>query len=260
MRDFNTPSQAVRTSWETSTLCLGYYCLFILVRTCFSVVVFQVAFCKNGIWETVIVDDFFPVDSSGRLLYSKARNNQLWVPLIEKGWWVLYLFPEYQSCLETWSYASFLFSEFHFCVLYVRSRTQCLQKLVFLVRGVGYKFTKLYWKQSFLKYLDCVVNSKCIGQIFYWSFNSKFVARKSRARCKFEFLFKQWKSVIVPKSQAFLAKSWQNRSEIAIFLRPRRSRWNYILSFILRFSSPNLRYCIVCTTYCFRPVKRCTEL
>ena len=46
-----------------------------------------VALCLNGIWEEVIIDEFFPcMPNSGRPAFNSSRKNDIWVMLLEKAW------------------------------------------------------------------------------------------------------------------------------------------------------------------------------
>jgi hypothetical protein len=47
--------------------------------------VYTVRLCKNGIWQTIRVDDYFPCYPGGGPIFSKCNGNELWVLLMEKA-------------------------------------------------------------------------------------------------------------------------------------------------------------------------------
>ncbi|CAF2630577.1 unnamed protein product [Rotaria sp. Silwood2] len=47
--------------------------------------VYLVRICHNGLWKTIIVDDFFPCTKHNHLVFTQAKRRQLYVPLIEKA-------------------------------------------------------------------------------------------------------------------------------------------------------------------------------
>lgn len=47
--------------------------------------VYLVRICHNGLWKTIIVDDYFPCTKHNHLVFTQAKRRQLYVPLIEKA-------------------------------------------------------------------------------------------------------------------------------------------------------------------------------
>eukprot|EP00929_Paragymnodinium_shiwhaense_P068576 TRINITY_DN3450_c0_g1_i1.p1 TRINITY_DN3450_c0_g1~~TRINITY_DN3450_c0_g1_i1.p1 ORF type:complete len:1318 (-),score=351.90 TRINITY_DN3450_c0_g1_i1:414-4367(-) len=57
--------------------------------------IYGIRFNKDGEWSYVIVDDWFPVDEDGQLLYARCADPQeVWVPLLEKA------FCKLHTCFE----------------------------------------------------------------------------------------------------------------------------------------------------------------
>ncbi|CAF1153609.1 unnamed protein product, partial [Adineta ricciae] len=47
--------------------------------------VYMVRICHNGLWKTIIVDDYFPCTKHKYLVFSHSKRRQFYVPLIEKA-------------------------------------------------------------------------------------------------------------------------------------------------------------------------------
>jgi calpain-15 len=47
--------------------------------------VYNVRFCKNGLWQTIRLDDYFPCFPGGGPIFSKSNGDELWVLLAEKA-------------------------------------------------------------------------------------------------------------------------------------------------------------------------------
>jgi calpain-15 len=63
-------------------------------------------FCKNGWWQVVRVDDFFPCYPSGGPIYSKSHGNELWVLLLEKAYSKLH--GSYEAIKSGWAYEAMM--------------------------------------------------------------------------------------------------------------------------------------------------------
>lgn len=64
--------------------------------------VYTVRFCKNGLWTSVRVDDYFPCYPGAGPIYSRANGEELWVLLIEKAYAKLH--GSYGAIRAGWSY------------------------------------------------------------------------------------------------------------------------------------------------------------
>jgi len=59
----------------------------IFIKYDIDVGVYGIRFCVDGEWSHVIVDDWFPVDYNGDLIYAKCKDPQeVWVPILEKAY------------------------------------------------------------------------------------------------------------------------------------------------------------------------------
>ncbi|CAF1530269.1 unnamed protein product [Rotaria sp. Silwood1] len=47
--------------------------------------VYLVRICHNGLWKTIIIDDYFPCTKHKYLVFTQAKHRQLYAPLIEKA-------------------------------------------------------------------------------------------------------------------------------------------------------------------------------
>ena len=44
------------------------------------------AFCINGIWEEILIDDYFPCLPNYKPAFNHTITNEIWVMIIEKAW------------------------------------------------------------------------------------------------------------------------------------------------------------------------------
>ena len=64
--------------------------------------VYKLRLCKNGQWQTVTVDDYFPCWPGGGPAYSRSHGNELWVLLLEKAYAKLH--GSYAAIKMGWAY------------------------------------------------------------------------------------------------------------------------------------------------------------
>lgn len=57
----------------------------LLTKTYNNEGVYLVRICHNGLWKTIIVDDYFPCTKHKHLVFTRAKNRQLYASLIEKA-------------------------------------------------------------------------------------------------------------------------------------------------------------------------------
>ncbi|CAF0863688.1 unnamed protein product [Rotaria sp. Silwood1] len=57
----------------------------LLTKTVNNEGIYLVRICHNGLWKTIIVDDYFPCTKHNHLVFAQAKRRQLYVPLIEKA-------------------------------------------------------------------------------------------------------------------------------------------------------------------------------
>ena len=46
---------------------------------------YEIRFCVNGVWQTALIDDHFPVDKHSNPIFARHMNKTFWVALIEKA-------------------------------------------------------------------------------------------------------------------------------------------------------------------------------
>ncbi|CAK83679.1 unnamed protein product (macronuclear) [Paramecium tetraurelia] len=57
--------------------------------------IYCIRLCIDGIWKAIYVDDYFPVYPNLTPIFTKAKNNAIWVMVLEKAW--AKLFGSYQN-------------------------------------------------------------------------------------------------------------------------------------------------------------------
>ncbi|CAF4044824.1 unnamed protein product [Rotaria sp. Silwood2] len=57
----------------------------LLTKTVNNEAVYLVRICPNGLWKTIIVDDYFHCTKQNHIVFTQAKRRQLYVPLIEKA-------------------------------------------------------------------------------------------------------------------------------------------------------------------------------
>mmetsp|Transcript_16055 Transcript_16055/g.17391 ORF Transcript_16055/g.17391 Transcript_16055/m.17391 type:complete len:757 (-) Transcript_16055:897-3167(-) len=64
--------------------------------------VYNIRFCKNGLWVTIRVDDYFPCFPASGPIFSRSNGNELWVLLVEKAYAKLH--GSYDAIRSGWAY------------------------------------------------------------------------------------------------------------------------------------------------------------
>jgi len=67
---------------------------------------YRLRFCKNGRWQIVTVDDYFPCAPGGGPVYARSHGNELWAMLIEKAYAKLH--GSYESLSLGWAYEAMM--------------------------------------------------------------------------------------------------------------------------------------------------------
>jgi calpain-15 len=48
--------------------------------------VYRVKICKNGEWQSITIDDYFPCYPDGGPIFSSSKSEDLWVLILEKAY------------------------------------------------------------------------------------------------------------------------------------------------------------------------------
>lgn len=57
-----------------------------ITKECNEEGIYRLKICKNGEWQEIVVDDYFPCLPNGPPMFSRGHGNELWVLLLEKAY------------------------------------------------------------------------------------------------------------------------------------------------------------------------------